>query len=108
MGSNGDDTSMSTWQRLRKAAAEVLESESVETAIGRTKGLATEGGHAAASMLSGAKKAVTQEEAWEQLEESLSALTDVARVHHAMILDLVDRVSNLEKNASASKDEDRR
>src|SRR2546422_948003 len=34
---------------------------------------------------------ITQEEAWEQMEQSINELTDVVRVQHAMILDLQGR-----------------
>jgi hypothetical protein len=98
MSDQPDSKSPATaWRQLRKAAEGLLESGLVEDAVAKTKDLATAGSSAAASVLTGAKKAVTQEEAWEQMEEAITALTEVATVQHAMILDLMDRIADLER-----------
>lgn len=48
----------------------------------------------------GASKTVTrkvgQEDAWDELRGDLSMLTEVARAQHALIVDLIDRVAELE------------
>jgi hypothetical protein len=54
------------------------------------------------SLYDGAKNTVTQEEAWGQMEQSIEALTDVVRVQHAMILDLLKRVTCLENAVNTS------
>jgi DNA repair ATPase RecN len=42
---------------------------------------------------------VTQEDSWEELRGDIEELTEIARAHHALILDLVDRVEALEARA---------
>jgi hypothetical protein len=51
----------------------------------------------------GASKTVTrkvgQEDAWDELRGDVELLTEVARAHHALIVDLIDRVAELEGRA---------
>jgi hypothetical protein len=100
----------SRFERLRRAASEMLASENVRDAIETTKEVASvgldvtaevasRGGHAVTSLYNDTRNAITQEEAWEQMEQSITDLTDVARVQHAMILDLLRRVECLEAAA---------
>jgi hypothetical protein len=42
------------------------------------------------------RRYVSQADAWQETEETVETLVDVVRVQHAMILDLLDRVSRLE------------
>jgi coenzyme F420-reducing hydrogenase alpha subunit len=104
----------SRFQRLRRTASELLGSEAVRDAIETTKDVAglgfdvtaeaaSRGVHAATSLVQGARKTITQEEAWEQMQQSITDLTDVARVQHAMILDLLSRVERLETAAKQDK-----
>jgi hypothetical protein len=48
----------------------------------------------------GASKTVTrkvsQEDAWDELRGDMAMLTEIARAQHALILDLLDRVAQLE------------
>jgi len=48
----------------------------------------------------GASKTVTrkvgQEDAWDELRADVAMLTEIARAQHALILDLLDRVAQLE------------
>jgi hypothetical protein len=57
----------------------------------------------AAARAQEATKAVTrkvaQEDAWDQLRSDVELLTQIARAHHALIADLVDRVAALEAQA---------
>ena len=102
MGDEHDKIPETRWQQLRKAATGVLESGTLETAFEKTKDLASIGGRAATTAYADARNTITQEEAWEQMEASVTALTEVARVQHAMILDLLDRVVALECAAPSS------
>jgi hypothetical protein len=61
-----------------------------------TKQIASSAGRAVTSAYHAARKTITQEEAWEETERSVSELTEVARVQHAMILDLIARIERLE------------
>ena len=51
----------------------------------------------------GASKTVTrkvaQEDAWDELRGDVQLLTEVARAQHALIVDLIDRVAELEGRA---------
>lgn len=44
---------------------------------------------------------VAQEDAWDQLRADVELLTEIARGHHALIADLIDRVAALEAQAGA-------
>jgi len=44
---------------------------------------------------------VTQEDSWEELRGDIEELTEIARAHHALILDLIDRVEALEAEGGA-------
>jgi hypothetical protein len=44
---------------------------------------------------------VTQEDSWEELRGDIEQLTEIARAHHALILDLIDRVEALEARAGS-------
>jgi hypothetical protein len=44
---------------------------------------------------------VTQEDAWEELRGDTELLTEIARAHHALIVDLIDRVAELEARAGS-------
>jgi hypothetical protein len=47
---------------------------------------------------------VTQEDAWEELRGDVELLTEIARAHHALIIDLIDRVAELEAPAGSRDD----
>ena len=57
----------------------------------------------AADRAEGASKSVTrkvgQEDAWDELRGDVTLLTEVARAQHALIVDLIDRVAELEGRA---------
>jgi hypothetical protein len=39
---------------------------------------------------------VTQADSWEALRGDIEELTEIARAHHALIIDLIDRIESLE------------
>jgi hypothetical protein len=47
---------------------------------------------------------VAQEDAWDELRADVQVLTEIARAHHALIVDLLDRVAELEARAGAGHD----
>ncbi len=110
MEDDKDNQRESRFRRLRRTAGEILESDKVRDAIETTKEvaslgldvtaeMASRGGRAVTSLYHGTRNTITQEEAWEQMAQSVNDLTDVARVQHAMILDLLSRVERLEAAA---------
>ena len=97
----------SRFQRIKRTASEILDSDAVRDAVdvakevgSRTLEVTTEvasrGARAVGSVYRGTRKTITQEEAWEEMEQSINDLTEVVRVQHAMILDLQSRVDRLE------------
>lgn len=59
----------------------------------------------AAERAEGASKTVTrkvgQEDAWDELRGDVQLLTEIVRAQHALIVDLVDRVAELEGRAGS-------
>ena len=47
---------------------------------------------------------VAQEDAWDELRADVQVLTEIARAQHALIVDLLDRVAELEARAGAGHD----
>jgi len=56
-----------------------------------------------AALAEGASKTVTrkvtQQDAWDELRSDVELLTEIARAHHALIVDLIDRVAEVEARA---------
>jgi hypothetical protein len=40
---------------------------------------------------------VTQEDAWDELRSDMAVLTEIVRAHHALIIDLIDHVAELDE-----------
>ncbi|MGH3292451.1 MAG: hypothetical protein ACRDP7_11635 [Trebonia sp.] len=47
---------------------------------------------------------VAQDDAWDELRADVQLLTEIARAHHALIVDLIDRVAALETQAGGHRD----
>jgi hypothetical protein len=47
---------------------------------------------------------VAQDDAWDELRGDVQLLTEIARAHHALIVDLIDRVAELEAQAGGRRD----
>jgi hypothetical protein len=58
----------------------------------------------AEDMSKAVSRKVSQEDAWEQLRGDVELLTEIARAHHALVIDLVDRVAELETSAGSRDD----
>jgi hypothetical protein len=43
-----------------------------------------------------ATRKVAQQDAWDELRSDVELLTEIARAHHALITDLIDRIAGLE------------
>ena len=56
-----------------------------------------------AALAEGASKTVTrkvtQQDAWDELRSDVELLTEIVRAHHALIVDLIDRVAEFEARA---------
>lgn len=79
-------------ERAQQALSNVGQDERVKQAAARAREVARQA--------EGASKTVTrkvaQEDAWDELRGDLDLLTEVARAQHALIVDLIDRVAQLE------------
>jgi len=82
-------------ERAQQALSNVGQDDRVRQAAAIAKG--------AADRAEGASKTVTrkvgQEDAWDELRGDVTLLTEIARAHHALIVDLIDRVAELEDRA---------
>lgn len=47
---------------------------------------------------------VAQDDAWDELRADVQLLTEIACAHHALIVDLIDRVAALEAQAGGRRD----
>jgi hypothetical protein len=79
-------------ERAQQALSNIGQDERVKQAAATAKDVA--------ERAQGASKTVTrkvaQEDAWDELRGDLAMLTEVARAQHALIVDLIDRVAELE------------
>ena len=82
-------------ERAQQALSNVGQDDRVKQAAARAKDVA--------ERAEGASKTVTrkvgQEDAWDELRGDVELLTEVARAQHALIVDLIDRVAELERRA---------
>ena len=89
------DTEDHRTSSLAKRARSVLADGRIKQAAAATKD--------AAALAEGASKSVsrkvTQQDAWDELRGDVELLTEIARAHHALIVDLIDRVAEFEARA---------
>jgi hypothetical protein len=82
-------------ERARSVISSVQEDDRVKQATDAAKVAAERAQEASKSV----SQRVTQEDSWEELRGDIEQLTEIARAHHALILDLIDRVEALEARA---------
>ena len=88
-----EDHPMSSFaDRARSALSRIEQDERVRqtTAAARTVAAQAEGVSQTVS------RKVAQDDAWDELRADVQLLTEIARAHHALIIDLIDRVAALE------------
>ena len=73
----------------------VQQDERVRQATAATRDVAARAGEASKAVT----RKVSQEDAWDELRRDVEQLTEITRAHHALIVDLLDRVSELEARA---------
>jgi hypothetical protein len=78
--------------RARSVLSNVEQDERVKQATAATKDAAARAQQASKDVT----RRVTQEDAWEELRGDVEQLTEIVRAQHALIVDLVDRVAQLE------------
>jgi len=86
-------------ERAHQALSNVGQDDRVKQAKEQAAAVAKE----VADRAEGASKTVTrkvgQEDAWDELRGDVQLLTEIVRAHHALIVDLIDRVAELEGRA---------
>jgi hypothetical protein len=82
-------------EKARSAMSNAGEDEHVKQAAVVAKDVAMRAKDASNTV----SRKVTQEDAWDELRGDVELLTEIARAHHALIIDLIDRVAELESRA---------
>jgi hypothetical protein len=80
---------------LANKARTVLSDDRLKQAAAVTKTVAVRAEETSRTV----SRKVAQEDAWDELRGDAELLTEIARAHQAMIIDLVDRVAELEARA---------
>jgi hypothetical protein len=75
----------------------VEQDDRIKQAAAVAKDVAARAGEASKTV----SRRVAQEDAWDELRGDVELLTEIARVHHALIVDLTDRVAELEGRAGS-------
>jgi hypothetical protein len=86
--------------RARSSLSRIEQDERVRqtTAAARTVAAQAEGVSQTVS------RKVAQDDAWDELRGDVQLLTEIARAHHALIVDLIERVAALEALAGGRRD----
>jgi hypothetical protein len=87
-------------EKARSALSNVGQDDRVKQAAAVTKDVAARAEEASKTVT----RRVEQEDAWDELRADVQLLTEIARAHHALIVDLLDRVAELEARAGAVHD----
>jgi hypothetical protein len=88
-----EDHHMSSFtERARSALSRISEDDHVRQTADAARTVAAQAGEVSKSV----SRKVAQEDAWEELRGDVELLTEIARADHALIIDLIDRVAELE------------
>ena len=97
--SDSEDHRMkSLTDRARSVLSNVGQDDRVKQAAAVSKDVASRAGEASKTFT----RKVTQEDAWTEFRGDVELQTEIARAHHALILDLLDRVAELEARVGAA------
>ena len=92
MGEDESQRKDSLAARARSVLTNVGEDDRVRQATALTKDVAARAQEASKNV----SRKVAQDDAWDELRGDVELLTQIARSHHALIVDLIDRVAELE------------
>jgi hypothetical protein len=96
-----EDHPMSSFtDRARSALSRIEQDERVRSTTAAAKSVATQ----AEGVSQTVSRKVAQDDAWDELRGDVQLLTEIARAHHALIVDLIDRVAELEAQAGGRRD----
>ena len=96
-----EDHPMSSFtDRARSALSRIEQDERVRSTTAAAKSVATQ----AEGVSQTVSRKVAQDDAWDELRADVQLLTEIARAHHALIVDLIDRVAELEAQPGGRRD----
>ena len=96
-----EDHPMSSFtDRARSALSRIEQDERVRSTTAAAKSVATQ----AEGVSQTVSRKVAQDDAWDELRGDVQLLTEIARAQHALIVDLIDRVAELEGQAGGRRD----
>ena len=76
-------------ERARSAISNLQNDDRVKEAAAATKEAATRAQEASKNVT----RKVTQEDSWDEVRNDVEQLTEISRAHHALIVDLIDRLT---------------
>jgi hypothetical protein len=92
---SGDNRMKSFTDRARSVLSNVTQDDRVKQATAVTKDVASRAGEASKTVT----RTVSQQDAWDELRGDIATLAEIARADHALVVDLIDRVAQLEARA---------
>jgi hypothetical protein len=96
-----EDHPMSSFtDRARSALSRIESDDRVRQTTAAAKSVAAQ----AEGVSQTVSRKVAQDDAWDELRADVQLLTEIVRAHHALIVDLVDRVAELEAQAGRRHD----
>jgi hypothetical protein len=96
---DNDHRTSSFTDRARSLLSSVGQDDRVRQAASVTKEVAEQAQEASKNV----SRKISQEDAWDELRGDVEQLTEIARAHHALIIDLIDRVGALEARAGIER-----
>jgi hypothetical protein len=84
-------------EKARSAMSNAEPDDHIKQAVVVAKDVATRAMDASKTV----SRKVAQEDAWDELHSDVELLTEIARAHHALIIDLIDRVAGMEARAGS-------
>jgi hypothetical protein len=96
-----EDHPMSSFaDRARSALSRIEQDDRVRQTTAAAKSVAAQ----AEGVSQNVSRKVAQGDAWDELRGDVQLLTEIGRAHHALIVDLIDRVAALEAQAGGRGD----
>ena len=96
-----EDHPMSSFaDRARSALSRIQQDDRVRQTTAAARNVAAQ----AEGVSQTVSRKVAQDDAWDELRSDVQLLTEIARAHHALIVDLIDRVAELEGRAGGRRD----
>lgn len=100
MADNEHNRLSSFAEKARSALSNASQDDRVKQAAAVSRDVAARAEEASKTVT----RRVEQEDAWDELRADVQLLTEIARAHHALIVDLLDRVAELEARADVGHD----